>query len=176
MFAITTTLFTDDFVESAGAVVFNLAVKQICILHIAKTDEYLLPKGRRNCTEPRSQAALREVKEETGYSCTLLPITMLTRQPPMNELGNTRHEVRIMTNVTEPFAFQKRTLKDGTEKIIWWFIAQVTDSEPEQSKYDSTRFLRVWLGYDDAVNKLTFPDDQKLVSQAIHLVTNTYSQ
>lgn len=80
-------LYADEFVESAGAVVFDFfKVYQICIVYNSVKNEYLLPKGRRNCTESRANAALREVREETGYTCLLSPVTMGTRAPPADEL------------------------------------------------------------------------------------------
>ena len=73
------------FLESAGAIIFHLSTGKICVLHHLNKNEYILAKGRRNCGETRHQAALREFTEETGFSCHLLPLNMLTRAPPQIE-------------------------------------------------------------------------------------------
>jgi 8-oxo-dGTP pyrophosphatase MutT (NUDIX family) len=78
-------LFADEFIESAGAILFNSHKTLICMIHYSEKGEYVLPKGRRNVSESRATAALREAKEETGFSCHLLPVKMKTRAPPADE-------------------------------------------------------------------------------------------
>lgn len=64
--------FSDCFVESAGAVLFRLSTQEICILHLLDRNEYVLAKGRRNLGETRQRTVIREIAEETGFSCRIL--------------------------------------------------------------------------------------------------------
>lgn len=51
--------------------------KKVCLIQYHAKNEWLLAKGRRNCGESRREATLRELREETGYSAYLHPVTML---------------------------------------------------------------------------------------------------
>src|ERR1700724_3371954 len=82
----TTVLFSDHFLESSGVIAFN-SQNQLCLLYNPLKKEYLPPKGPRNIIESRSQAALREFTEETGWTCTILPVTMRTRATMQEEQG-----------------------------------------------------------------------------------------
>jgi len=104
---------SEAFVESVGAVLFRLSTREICILHLLKRDEYVLGKGRRNCGESRQQAAVREVAEETGYSCRLLHLNMLTRAPPAMETEQLGDEARFYPGICEPVTLQLRRLGEN---------------------------------------------------------------
>ncbi|KAK3360917.1 hypothetical protein B0T24DRAFT_643052 [Lasiosphaeria ovina] len=147
---------SDDFVESAGAVLFRVAARKILVLH-TRSGEYVLAKGRRNCGESRRAAAQREVAEESGLACRLLPLDMSTRAPPpepalisplflasptgeyadeiQRDPGGGDHHAdvsRSYAGVCEPFAMQIRRLGNnggGGVKIIWWFAATVADED-----------------------------------------------
>ncbi|KAF2839835.1 hypothetical protein M501DRAFT_1010858 [Patellaria atrata CBS 101060] len=149
--------FSDSFVESAGAVLFRLSTREICILHLLSRDEYVLPKGRRNCGETRQNAAVREVREETGYVCRILPVNISTRNPPAMETEHVPDEPRLHEHTREPFALQVRRLGDGM-KVVWWYVAAVNEEE----------------GYTDVLDKLTFAMDRVMVERAIELVEGTY--
>src|SRR5437667_3929540 len=125
-------LSSDKFVESAGAIIFNLGQKKVCIVRHVEYKEWLLPKGRRNCGESRQQAVLREAQEETGYKCRLLPITMKTRAPPSVELVECPDEAQEYSGLMEPFFLTTRQLGDNNLKLIWWYIAAVDDCEMGQ--------------------------------------------
>src|SRR5271156_1045235 len=124
----TTQLFSHEFVESAGAVIFNLSKKQIYIIRNRVTGEFYLPKGRRNCSEARWQTALREVKEETGLTCTMLPVTMKTRAPPSEEVVDYPDQAREFDDlIREPFCLTIRELGERNVKLIWWYIVEIDD-------------------------------------------------
>ena len=60
---------SEQFAESCGAVLFMSPKPQnakVCLVNYLQTNEWMLPKGRRNIGESRRDAALREVAEETG--------------------------------------------------------------------------------------------------------------
>lgn len=166
---------SEQLVESAGAIVFRLSTQEICLIHLLPRDEYLLPKGRRNVGESRAEAALREVREETGYCCHLLPVTMKSRAPPSVEVEPFGDVLRTHTNVTEPFSLQIRHLDaEGDVKLIWWFIAAVDeDKAPNEDRPGEEKFNVEFYAYEEAVKKLTFKMDQDMVQRAIDAVKAT---
>lgn len=79
----------------------------MCLIHYHAKDEWMLAKGRRNCGEPRHQAALREVSEETGYQAHLHPVTVQRRVPPIDEQGDVP-EPRAYPDLAEPIMVTMR--------------------------------------------------------------------
>ena len=167
---------SEQIVESAGAILFRLSTQEVCLLHVLRRDEYVLAKGRRNIGESRQKAALREVKEETGYCCRPLPITMNSRAPPAIETEPFGDVLRCYTDVTEPFILQIRHLETaGDVKLIWWFIAAVDeDSAPDTERLGEEQFDVEFYGYEAAVEKLTFHFDREMVKLAIAAVQAVY--
>lgn len=168
---------SEQLVESAGAIVFRLSTQQVCVLHLLPRDEHILAKGRRNVGESRSEAALREVREETGYVCRLLPITMRSRAPPAVEIEPYGDVLRTYSDITEPFSLQIRHLEaDGDVKLIWWFIAVVDEEKaPNEDRPGEEKFNVEFYGYEEVVKKLTFQMDRDMVQRAIDTVRATYS-
>ena len=119
---------SSQFVESCGAILFRLSIKQVCLIHYLPKDGWLLPKGRRNYDESRHQAALRE--SERRYQCHLLPVTMPTRAPPANETGDVEHVQREYSNISEPFVVTNREVERWKNvKLIFWYIAEVDEED-----------------------------------------------
>lgn len=160
---------TENILESAGAVIFNLKSKQLCLLYHKLSGEYYLPKGRRNVGESRHAAALREATEETGYNCLPLSINLSSRQPSADETDvNAPDHIQEHHNVsTEPFMVTLRDLGSGRKNLVWWYIASSSfvsrDSGEEQ--YAAHTF-----GYHDAVERLTFETDRVVVRKAVEIV------
>lgn len=168
-----TAIYTaENFVESAGTVLFRLSTREICLLHFLQRDEYILPKGRRNLGEARQTTATRETTEETGIPCRLLPVNLVSRVCPAIESENLPDEARFYKGVCEPILLQTRNLKDGSLKLIWWFVAAVNEEEPV-GQHEKDKFDVGFYSYDEALEKLTFKDDRELVNKAIELVNST---
>ena len=168
---------SEQLVESAGAILFRLSTQEVCVLHLLPRDEYILAKGRRNVGESRREAALREVREETGYSCRLLPVTMASRAPPAVETEPYGDVLRTHPYVTEPLSLQIRHLDPGGDvKLIWWFIAAVDeDTVPNEDRPGEEKFNVEFYSYEEVVKKLTFKMDRDMVQRAIDTVKATYS-
>ena len=143
-------LFTDEFVEGAGAIVFNPQKTQICILYNSRKNRYILPKGKRNVTESREITAVREVEEETGYKCQLLPLAMITRAPAADEKEASSDVPMKREESTDPFALTIRDEGRRKRKLIWWFIAQIDSSSAtgSQSPFDG-HFKSRWVPIEE---------------------------
>lgn len=163
-----------DFVESAGAILFHLSTQRVCLLRIKGREIYVLPKGRRNQNESRAAAAVREVTEETGLACRLLPVMMMTRAtPPDDEDVNSVDEPRPYEGSDESFILTFRVLEPGNVKLIWWFVGAVDEEigndgdgilrEPEE------RYERIMVDYAEAMALLTYADDREILAKAQEL-------
>ena len=163
----TTQYTATQYVESVGAIAIRVSTREICLVHHKEKDEWLLPKGRRNVGESRPDAGLRELKEETGFSCRLLPLTMTTRATSTVEIADCPDEAREHRDACEPFMLTHRSLGEGELKIIWWYIAAV-DEDAEVGKGEE-QFGAYLLGFEDALARLTFEGDREIVREAIRI-------
>ncbi|KAK1980830.1 NUDIX domain-containing protein [Colletotrichum cereale] len=171
---------SEAFVESCGAIAFDLSKKpaEVCLLRYLATAEWLLAKGRRNCGESRHEAALREVLEETGFRCRLLPVNMVTRAPGPDEDTDAPDAATARRAITEPFMLTTRSLDGGAGmKLIWWYVAAVEagNGTKEGTEGGEAQFEASFFGCDEAVEMLTFESDRKVLRRAIDQVTETTS-
>jgi 8-oxo-dGTP pyrophosphatase MutT (NUDIX family) len=166
---------SSDFVESCGAIIFDLSHpshKRICLSNIIAENKWILVKGRRNINESRRDTALREMYEETGYRCKLLPSLMPTRATTVHDPPDVSDESRVHDGLTEPFMFTLRDLPSGKGvKIIWWFIA-VFDVERDRGPGEET-FRSEFFDCEEAIGKLWFETDREVVRKAVKIVEDT---
>jgi len=166
-----TQYFASQFVISAGCIIFRkeAEVLEICILHDRNKDEWLLPKGRKDCGESTSQTATRESFEETGYPCELLPCRMPTRAPRPSV--NAKDEVAVVDGITEPIAITVRDQGARGIKLVYWYIARATGAEKvlgTQTEWEA--FDSHFFAADEAAEQLTFQGDRETVRQALKIV------
>jgi 8-oxo-dGTP pyrophosphatase MutT (NUDIX family) len=163
--------FSSDFVIAAGSILFRRSPEtdqlQVCLLYHRKREEWLLPKGRKDCGETISAAAVRETFEETGYPCELLPLRMPTRAP---EVGTDCDDfTRVVDGDTEPFALSVREVKVGV-KTIWWYVTRAVGDKVMGTQMASEAYDSHFVDAENAISTLTFKNDQDLVRQALDLV------
>ena len=177
--------FSDEFVTSAGGVLFRINPGhplEICLIHLQRKDEWLLPKGRKDRGESVEETALREVYEETGWKAVPFPATMYTRATVPDVEGSKLkqpdqpHLVSALS--TEPFAI---TIRGNTHnrnmKLIHWFILTVADPECERTHgtqmegedFDDAIFLEA----SQAIDTLSFHEDRELARRALEIVRST---
>jgi 8-oxo-dGTP pyrophosphatase MutT (NUDIX family) len=167
---------SNEFVESSGAILFDLSQQEsrVCLIHYNAKNEWLLAKGRRNCGESRHEAALREVREETGYSCHLHPVTMSTRAPPIDETGLLEDQPRLFSNLTEPFMLTIRELDEKSNvKIIWWYIAALDKDSAADRLNGDAEFEAEFFFLDEALERLTFENDRQVLRRAIDILRDS---
>lgn len=172
---------SEQFVESCGAILFNKSTKQICLVKTRQRKTWVLAKGRRNVHEKRIDAALREVKEETGFTCQAMPVSIRSRATPWDEgpqgPGTVTPDVaRLFENAVEPFMITHRFLPQGCGiKLIYWFLASIDESVPKgpaEALFSSSELFY----FEDALNTLTFSTDREIVTNAIEIFEATENQ
>ncbi|KAL1607689.1 hypothetical protein SLS60_002624 [Paraconiothyrium brasiliense] len=176
----TKTISSEKFVESCGAILFDLSDLsniKTCLIQHKDSGEWHFAKGRRNQGEARKDAAVREVMEETGFRCRLLPLTMPTRATPVDAHADVFDKAKVCENLTEPFMCQIRTLKNGKgTKMIWWFVA-VLEGDGDRGKLPGeVKYLPCFLSWQEALGSLTFQNDRELLRKALSLLQMTFSR
>ena len=68
--------YGDDVIEAAGGAVWRVSGRdrlKVVLIHRPRYNDWSLPKGKLERGETAVQAALREVREETGVHCEFGP-------------------------------------------------------------------------------------------------------
>ncbi|KAE8389629.1 hypothetical protein BDV23DRAFT_184231 [Aspergillus alliaceus] len=126
---------------------------------------WLLPKGRRNCHESRHDAAVREITEEAGYACHTYSRDNGNSNP--ENPGLWRIGPEYIPTRRESFMLTVRELDDGSRvKMIWWYI-DVLDEEENVSQGE---FEAQFFSLQEALDRLTFDKDRKVLVRAIDVV------
>ncbi|KAM3416310.1 hypothetical protein BST61_g7916 [Cercospora zeina] len=142
------------FVISCGTVTLDLGRAKVLLIRWRKTDEVILPKGRKNINESLQDAALRETWEETGHKAVLLPTSLPT-------LATGQHE--CMLSYQEPIAVSQRTNNDVL-KIIFWFSAasDSTRCDHDRPIQEDEDYETIWASLSEYESLLTFEDDRRI--------------
>ncbi|KAF8329943.1 NUDIX hydrolase domain-like protein [Amanita rubescens] len=136
---------SESFVISCGTVTLDIDPSKVLVIHLRKTGEYCLPKGRKDVGEQLEATAVRETYEETGYVIELLPLQLTT-------LATLRGN------------------DDGVLKIIFWYAARGNSCAIRQmntTEQDDEDFDAVWCPMDEVVRLLTFHDDKTITARVI---------
>jgi ADP-ribose pyrophosphatase YjhB (NUDIX family) len=123
---------------SAGGLVFDEQGRVLLIRarDLRNQPVWTLPKGTLTKGETSADAALREVREETGYRCELL------------------RELQVVT-----YWFQR----DGRriKKTVRWFLMRPLE---KVSEHDSEVDEVAWVTREDAESRLRYDSDRRLVA------------
>jgi 8-oxo-dGTP pyrophosphatase MutT (NUDIX family) len=164
---------SENFIESCGAIAHDPTRQKICLIHLAQSNMWVLPKGRRNVGEAHREAALREVYEETGYRCHILPVDMVARTPVVGDAADAPDVPRTLHNSVEPFMVTVRNVREGQGvKIIWWYIAIMYESAGETKGPGEEGVETGLFSYPDAEELLFYETDREVLRKAKVLVGN----
>ncbi|AGL20444.1 NUDIX hydrolase [Actinoplanes sp. N902-109] len=130
-------------VRAAGGVVWRPADAgiEICVVHRPYRSDWSLPKGKLDGSEHSLAAAVREVFEETGVRA----------QPELRLPG-----------VAYP-------LPDGVPKTVDFWLMRAGAGEPVAPQDPTEVDAVVWLSPAEALERLSYPDDRRLVEHAVTL-------
>lgn len=132
---------------SAGAIVYyrDPETKKILFLILHYTaGHWDLPKGKLEQGETKLDAAIREVKEETGL------------------------EVTPDTNFEQSFSYYFKDRQGNlVQKDVTFFIAESTTKDVTLSK---EHIYYKWLPFGDAVRQITFQNARQLLYMADHYI------
>jgi 8-oxo-dGTP pyrophosphatase MutT (NUDIX family)/phosphohistidine phosphatase SixA len=125
-------------VLAAGAVVFRPG-KEVLLVHRPRYDDWSFPKGKLDPGEHVAACAVREVAEETGLRVRLGP----------------------------PLAEQRYQLDNGNRKIVSYWTGRVI-GEDDVSGYAANNEIDAvdWVGYDEALDRLTHAHDRDTLREA----------
>ncbi|CAF1162006.1 unnamed protein product [Adineta steineri] len=165
-------LYSNQFVLCAGSILIKKSTREVCLIN--HLGQWGLPKGRKNVNEALSISAVRETFEETGYHCSLMPLTMETRATPLTTTNEHLQDVaRKINNISEPFSISLRQI-GGTptnRKIIFWYVTQMDEAFPRQENTQmiNENFEVKLISLEEATSLLTHDDDKDLVRKAFEL-------
>ena len=130
----------DEKLAAGGVVVDDsTGVRRVLLVHRPRYDDWSFPKGKLDASETVEQAALREVKEETGLKCRII-----------RELAITRYRYRTRA---------KRRLKP---KSVHYFLMERLSRRIKVpvEEVDSAE----WFEIEEAARKLTYAQDRNLLA------------
>ena len=136
---------------SAGGVVYRKSRGKIEFLAVQHSGHHrwVLPKGWIDPGETKEQAAVREVKEEAGVEV---------------EIGDYLGEITIFYTSSDP--------SSGGEKVrktSHFFLMKHKSGDPAKDhgwEIENTN----WLSAKDAIRKLDYPGEKKMVEKAVGLL------
>lgn len=135
-----------QFQFSGGFVLFNVknGVREYLLLHYPH-GHWDLPKGKIEKGETKHEAALRELKEETGLDAT------------------------IIDGFQEQFDYFFKAEGQLIKKTVYFFIAQTDKREITLSH---EHIGSAWLPKEEALARLTFENAKELLNSADSFLNN----
>lgn len=125
---------------SAGGVVYKKEDDGLKILLIRNKDRYGFPKGNVERTEKKEDAAVREVKEETGVDAQI-----------EEYLGNVE--------------YWYRSAVDTIHKFVYYYLMRYTGGEinPQKEEIEAAE----WVPVENVMDMLSFDKDKKVFEIAL---------
>jgi len=129
----------DDKIKAAGGVIVRTAKKgpKVLLIHRPNYNDWGFPKGKLDPGEKFKEAALREVSEETGFTCK-------TYKP---SLPSMRYEDR-----------------NGRDKEVrYWLMTVLSGTFEPNDEVD----LIAWVRWDKVEARLTYAKDRRLFAELV---------
>jgi 8-oxo-dGTP pyrophosphatase MutT (NUDIX family) len=135
---------------SAGGVIYRCTPSgiEICLISTKGGARWQLPKGKRERGESLEQTAAREVAEETGLTGRVGPrLDRIDLWFTWNEDGRpVRHH-----------------------KLVYFFL--LTYECGNTVNHDQEVHDARWFPADEAIARLTFPNERRVVARALEIIT-----
>lgn len=131
---------------SAGGVVYRRSGSSydIVVVNRARHTDWSLPKGHLEAGETREQAAVREVKEETGI------------------------DALIVGYIGEVVYFYRVPRKGLIRKTVYYFLMEASSTTLGGPNFEVAESR--WVSISEAHTLLSYPNDRQIVEQAIGLM------
>ncbi len=128
--------------QAAGGVLIDASGHHVILLIRPARDEVRLPKGHVESGETVEQAALREVREETGYADVEV----------LSHLGKQR------------VAFTHRG--KAIERVESYFLMRIcSECRMDETETDD-QFFPIWVTWEEAEQHLTFDAEREWIQRA----------
>ncbi|WP_420437738.1 NUDIX hydrolase [Candidatus Poriferisodalis sp.] len=124
--------------RAAGGVVCHKGA--VLVVHRPRYDDWSLPKGHLDPGESWEEAALREVREETGVRCAI------TSAPyPVSYLIGSQIPKLVLFYAMAPTKVPKRLTGDPSEvdEVVWWDIADAVRALTYESEREACSVLTI---------------------------------
>lgn len=127
---------------SAGGVVYRRTADglEIALVGRNRYNDWSLPKGHIEKGESREQAAIREVKEETGL------------------------DARILQKIDKVVYFYRRAKGDLIRKTVYHFLMETDGYDLRDPNWEVSEIR--WVPITEAGNVLSYENDKKVVEKA----------
>lgn len=132
---------------SAGGVVF---LDDTMLLLMKTNGDWVLPKGRIENGEHRSQAALREVLEETDVKATI-------------------HEYLGTIN----YQFHNTWHNHMTSKTVHWYLMTTRSTHCNPQREEGFKLAK-FVPIDDVLEMMKHQDEREIIEKAIDLYRKNY--
>ncbi len=127
-------------IRAAGGLVWrtNRGRREILVIHRARYDDWTLPKGKLREGERWEEAAVREVREETGY------------------------RVEIVSFANTLFYY----VSESPKMVLFWNMTAGGRIPPAEHITDSADEgdLVEWLTLEKALQRMTYEDEKELIA------------
>jgi 8-oxo-dGTP diphosphatase len=131
---------------SAGGVVYrpNGNSFDVALIYRTRHDDWSIPKGHIEAGESREQAALREIKEETGL------------------------DVRIVSPIGEAVYFFRKRGGDLVRKTVYHYLMEALTTELGKPNWEVTEAR--WVPITEARSLLSYEKDREMIDKAIDVL------